>query len=151
MNNLNYYKVKALRIEVISINCILFYASLFAANRNLLIIAESTFDRLSDHLPAQYLEFNWWIRKMKRVTLYLFIWLLNCGLVNNSSQKETTTTKYICEHFIILSNSEVDIRKKKELEEDYLRCKIVREIERENFPRLFQNIYLWEKDNPFLL
>ena len=123
-------------------NCIFLYISWYAANRNLLIMAESTFDRLSDHLPAQYLEFNWWIRKMKRVTLYLFIWLLNCGLVNNSSKKNNTTSKYICENFIILSNGEVDTKKKKELEEDYLRCKIVREIERENFPRLFQNIYL---------
>ncbi len=49
MSNPNQDQSPALRIEAVSINCILLYASLCAANRNLLIIAES--------LTAQYVEY----------------------------------------------------------------------------------------------
>ncbi len=60
---------------------------------------------------------------MRKTILFFFLGLINCGLADNSSQKNTTTTKYICDNFIILSNGEVDPKKKKELEEDYLKCK----------------------------
>ncbi len=57
MNNPTQQQSPALRIEAGSINCILLYASLYAANRNSLTVADSTFDRLSDHLPAVYMEY----------------------------------------------------------------------------------------------
>ncbi len=49
MKKSNYEKAKALRIEALSINCILAYVSWYAANRNLLTVAES--------LTAVYVEY----------------------------------------------------------------------------------------------
>ena len=43
----------SLQVEALSINCILRQSLNYAANRNLLTVAESTFDRLSDHLTAE--------------------------------------------------------------------------------------------------
>ena len=69
MNNPNQQQSPALRMEAVSINCILVYASLFTATRNLLILAESTFDRLSDHLTAHYGEYILLMRIMLLIHL----------------------------------------------------------------------------------
>lgn len=63
---------------------------------------------------------------MRKIFLFFLIGLINCGLADNSSKKNNTTSKYICENFIILSNGEVGTKKKKELEEDYLKCKTLK-------------------------
>lgn len=67
MNNPNPQQSPALRMEAWSINCILLYASLYAANRNLLTIAwllGNESEGRTDSLTAHYAEYLFLMRLM---------------------------------------------------------------------------------------